>query len=86
MRAVTKENMRILSGSVHKWRAPTILRYVRFCYTFTVFRKAHLKDTQQRIADLNDKLAVATSTLQQAISGMQARIEDETKKVGEFMC
>ena len=44
-------------------------------------RKTHLKETQSRIADLNDKLAVATATLQQAISGMQARLEEENKKV-----
>ena len=45
------------------------------------FRKTHQKETQQRIADVNDKLAVATSTLQQAIGGMQGKVEEETKKV-----
>ena len=34
-----------------------------------------------KIDDLNDKLTVATSTLQQAIGGMQMKMDDESRKV-----
>ena len=44
-------------------------------------RKAHLKETQGRIMDLNDKIAVVTQTLQQALSGLQSKIEEDTRKV-----
>lgn len=47
-------------------------------------RKAHLKETQHRIAELNEKVGVATSTLQQALSGVQARLEDDVNKVSEY--
>ena len=45
------------------------------------YRKAHLKETQGRIMDLNDKIAVVTQTLQQALSGLQSKIEEDTRKV-----
>ena len=44
-------------------------------------RKAHLKETQGRIMDLNDKIAVVTQTLQQALGGLQSKIEEDTRKV-----
>ena len=45
------------------------------------FRNKQDKDVRQRLDDLQEKLQVATSTLQQAIGGMTTQAQKQSEKV-----
>ena len=45
-------------------------------------RKQHEKSTNEKLAHVNDKLVLATSSLQTAIGGVQGTFANHTDKVG----
>ena len=52
--------------------------YLRLCY---IFSKQTQRETSGKIDDVQEKLSIATATLQQAIGGINSQMATYTEKV-----
>ena len=51
----------------------------------SIDRKQHEKKSKEKIDDMQEKLSVATATLQQAIGGMSAQMTSQNEKVKHYI-